>query len=116
VERSTVVLSCLFEVSRLYGGFFTSPAQLNSYPNWRFADALSYIKYAYVGVALNELTDYEFRCTAKQISAKTCSSGNQVISQKGYDQYTIPFLGGILLLYIAGVRFIGYLGLRFVKN
>jgi len=40
LELSTVVLSLLLELSRLYGGFFTSPKQLDLYENWRFADAL----------------------------------------------------------------------------
>lgn len=40
LELSTVVLSLLLELSRLYGGFFTSPKQLDLYDHWRFADAL----------------------------------------------------------------------------
>lgn len=36
VELSTVALSLLFEICRLYGGFFTSPAQLtDQYENWK---------------------------------------------------------------------------------
>jgi ATP-binding cassette subfamily G (WHITE) protein 2 len=45
IEMSTVVLSVLFEISRLFGGFFTSPEMLHEYPHWKFADALSYLKY-----------------------------------------------------------------------
>ena len=44
IEASTVALSIALEISRLYGGFFFSPAQLNATPGWRFADALSYLK------------------------------------------------------------------------
>jgi hypothetical protein len=55
VERSTVVLTMFFEMSRLYGGFFSSPAQLRQNMAWKFADVLSYVKYAFVGVALNVL-------------------------------------------------------------
>ena len=40
LELSTVVLSLLLELSRLYGGFFTSPKQLDLFDQWRFADAL----------------------------------------------------------------------------
>ena len=44
IELSTVVLACVYEISRLYGGWFVSPALLADYPRWKFADALSYIK------------------------------------------------------------------------
>ena len=113
MERSTVALSFLFEVCRLYGGFFTSPLQLKSHQGWAFADALSYIKYAFVGVALNELTDKQFDCIPGQ--ACPYPDGESIIVAKGYDQYTIGFCAGILVLYIVVARFIGYVALRFVK-
>ena len=113
VERSTVVLSFFFEVCRLYGGFFTSPLQLKSHQGWAFADALSYIKYAFMGVALNELTDLKFECPAT--GSCPLPNGNTIIEQKGYDQYTVQFCAGILVLYIFGARVIGYIALRFVK-
>lgn len=47
LELSTVVLSLLLELSRLYGGFFTSPKQLDLFESWRFADALRYVILAY---------------------------------------------------------------------
>ena len=114
VEMSTVVLSLLFEVCRLYGGFFTSPLQLQDYPNWRFADALSYIKYAFVGVALNELNGQDLVCDP----GETCKimSGKQIAAAKGYDEYTIGFCAGILVLYIFGCRAIAYLALKFLRN
>lgn len=68
MERSTVVLSLLFEISRLYGGFFTSPAQLESFPQWEFCDALSYIKYVFVGVSLNQLEGLDFTCKPGVVS------------------------------------------------
>ena len=113
VERSTVALSFLFEVCRLYGGFFTSPLQLKAHQGWAFADALSYIKYAFVGVALNELTGKTFDC----ISGQPCPypDGESIIIAKGYNQYTIGFCAGILVLYIFVARFIGYVALRFIK-
>lgn len=117
VERSTVVLSFLFEVCRLYGGFFTSPEQLTAFPDWQFADAISFIKYAFVGVALNQLEDLEFTCTAKQVAAKTCiQTGEKIIMTKGYDEYSISWLAGMLVAYIIIVRVVGYIALRFVKS
>ena len=101
---------------RLYGGFFTSPEQLLEYPDWKFADVLSYIKYAFVGIALNELNGLELSCTAQQIAKKTCvSSGEVIIEQKGYDEYHINYCAGILVVYIVVARLIAYLALKFIK-
>jgi len=44
IELSTVVLAMAYEWVRLYGGWFISPAQIELYPDWKFADVLSYIK------------------------------------------------------------------------
>lgn len=56
VEMSTVVLSLLLEICRLFGGFFAVPREIDARATeWKFADALSYIKYVFMGVALNEL-------------------------------------------------------------
>jgi len=117
VEMSTVVLSVLLEIARLYGGFFTSPLQLKEFPEWRFADALSYLKYVFVGVALNELTGLELTCTAAEVAANTCiTSGETIIASKGYDEYTIGFCAGILVLYIVGLRIISFIALRVINK
>lgn len=117
VEMSTVVLSVLLEISRLYGGFFTSPLQLKEFPEWRFADALSYLKYTFVGVALNELTGLELTCTAAEVAANTCiTSGETIIKSKGYDEYTIGFCAGILVVYIVGLRIISFIALRVINK
>jgi ATP-binding cassette subfamily G (WHITE) protein 2 len=116
VELSTVILSLFFEVCRLYGGFFTSPKQLDApeFAKWKWLDALSYIKYAFVGVALNELNGLEFTCPPDEVCEIT--SGEQVVAQKGYDQYSIAFCAGALVLYIIACRVIGYLGLKLIKH
>ena len=117
IEMSTVVLASLLEISRLYGGFFTSPLQLQAAPNWRFADALSYLKYAFVGVALNELTGLELTCTASDIAKQSCfTTGEQLIVANGYNQYNIGFLAGILTVFIVGCRLVAFLGLKYIKN
>lgn len=103
----------MFEVSRLFGGYYTSPKLLDDYPDWRFADALSYTKYAYVGLALNFLQDLKVECD----TGKTCliNSGEDIIKNLGYDEYTIGACFGYLIVLIVGFRLIGYLGLRFLK-
>lgn len=114
IERSTVVLTFLFEASRLFGGYYTSPKQLDDFPNWAFADALSYIKYAYIGVALNEFHGLEIDCPTGQTCATT--SGGQIIAQYGYDRYTIGGCVGYLIVLIIGFRLLAYLGLRYFKT
>jgi ATP-binding cassette subfamily G (WHITE) protein 2 len=113
VEMSTIVLSLLFEICRLYGGFFTSPAQLHDYEDWKFADVMSYIKYAYVGSALNELHGKEFVCDPGENC--TTFTGEQICKAKGYDEYTIGYCIGLLILYIFICRAIAYLALKFVR-
>ena len=117
IEMSTVVLASLLEISRLYGGFFTSPLQLISAYHWKFADALSYLKYAFVGVALNELHGLELTCTQSDIDAKSCfTTGEELIANLGYDEYTIGSLAGILAVFIVGCRLVAFLGLKYIKN
>ena len=50
---AVVVLPALLELSRLFSGYFLSPRLLPQHYVW--LDPLSYVKYAYVGSALNEL-------------------------------------------------------------
>ena len=102
-----------------------SPAQLKDYPDWKFADAMSYIKYAFVAVSLNENSTILLTCLPNQLN----SSGKCVISPLnvppysgeafnkfyGYSQYTIKFCVGMLAVYIVVCRIISYLALRYIK-
>jgi ATP-binding cassette subfamily G (WHITE) protein 2 len=109
IERSTVVMSFLFEFCRLFGGYYTSPLQMHDYPNWKWADALSYLKYTFVGAVLPIL-----RAIPGHDSPN--SKSQKIIDQYGYDQYTVSeCIGGVIAL-IVGFRLLGYLGLRFVKG
>jgi ATP-binding cassette subfamily G (WHITE) protein 2 len=100
----------LLEVSRLFGGFFLSPANLPSYFVW--LDALSYVKYAYVAVSLNEQTGLQIECP--DLSA-TCKSGEDTISHLGLDKLNIGTCAGVLIVMIVFFRVIAYLGVRFIK-
>lgn len=117
IELSTVVLSVYFEICRLYGGFFTSPAQLLLAHEWKFLDVISYIKYAFIGVARNELDGLVLTCTAEETALNQCKifSGETIMAEKGYDQYSMGYCAGSLVAYVIGVRFIGYLAIRFIK-
>jgi ATP-binding cassette subfamily G (WHITE) protein 2 len=114
VDLSAVLISLFFEISRLYGGFFTSPAQLQEFPQWRFLDAISFMKYTFVGAALNELTGKEFVCD-NGLTPCPVTSGQQIIELKGYDQYTIGYCAGIIVLYVFVCRVVAYLGLKFIR-
>lgn len=111
---SVILISLLFEISRLYGGFFTSPAQLQDYSEWRFLDAISFMKYTYVGSALNELTGKVFICDDGRVPCPI-TSGEQIIADKGYDEYTIAYCAGIIALYVVVCRIIAYVALKFVR-
>lgn len=108
IEKSTVIMSFFFEFCRLYGGYYTSPKEMLSSPEWKWADALSYLKYTYVGTV---------RQILESIPGHSTTSPSQVIiNTYGYDQYSagICIMGACVL--IIGFRICGYLGLRFVKR
>lgn len=109
---SLKILAICLEISRLFGGFFLEPARLPKYFAW--LDALSFIKYAFVSVSLNEYKDVVFTCPANTTCQYT--TGNQVIELRGYDYITIGGAVGVLLLFIFFMRFIAYVGLRFNKH
>ena len=70
-----------------------------------------------MGVAVNEMTDLTYTCTDKEIDANKCvTSGATTMAEKGYDQYSIGYCAGILVVYIVGCRIVAYLALRFIKR
>lgn len=114
---SLKILAICLEISRLFGGFFLEPARLPLYFSW--LDALSFIKYAFISVSLNEYKDVVFDCFESQrLPNGKCpiENGNYVINLRGYDYISIATATGILLLFIFVMRFIAYIGLRFNKH
>ena len=116
-DLSVTVLPIMLEVSRLFGGFFLSPANLPHYFVW--LDALSYVKYSYVGIALNELKALQLWCSSKAIAANNgncaITRGEQTIATLGLDQYSIGECAGLLMLYIVFCRTVAFLGIRYIK-
>ena len=121
IELSTVVVACFYEISRLYGGWFIKPADMALYPEWRFADALSYIKYSFVGISLNEDAGLVITCTAP---AKSCAApctvgapclGNTINNFYGYSDYSMGYCAGILVVYIVLAKLFSYVALRYIK-
>lgn len=124
IEMSTVIVAAAYEICRLYGGWFISPFLMDTYPDWKFADALSYIKYAFVGVSLNENDGLLLTCTTTELSAGKCAmppltaapfDGAAYNKFYGYDLYTIDYCFGLLIAYIIIARIIAYIALRTIK-
>jgi len=116
IPMSVAVLPMTLEISRLFGGFFLSPANLPGYFSW--LDALSYAKYSYVGISLNELHGLVITCTPAQLNAQgVCpiSSGEQTIKSLGFDKYTIHECALVLVAMIIFFRACAYLAIRFIK-
>jgi ATP-binding cassette subfamily G (WHITE) protein 2 len=100
----------ILEVTRLFGGFFLSPANLPPYFVW--LDALSYVKYSYVAVSLNEQRGLQIECPQ---AGGSCKSGDDTISHLGMDKFNIGMCAGVLIAMIVFFRLIAYLGVRFIK-
>ena len=67
-----------------------------------------------MGLVLNELRGLELECP----TGTTCkyTDGNDIIYASGYEEYSISFCIGILIVLIVGWRFLAYLGLRYIKT
>ena len=124
IEMSTVVAAMAYEIVRLYGGWFISPLLMSTYPDWKFADAVSYIKYAFVGVSLNENDGLVLTCLPTELVSGKCAmppltgptfDGNAYNKFYGYNQYTINYCFGILVAFIVIARIIAYIALRTIK-
>lgn len=114
-DMSVTVLPLALEVSRLFGGFFLAPSRLPKYFVW--LDALSYVKYTFVGTALNELNGLNLTCTEADRAKLSCiEHGETLIKERGYDYITVGGCAGVLIGYIIFCRFAAFLGVRFLKN
>lgn len=112
VTPSLAILPLALEVSRLFGGFFLPPTKLPNYFVW--LDALSYVKYTYVGLALNELHGQTYTCLDSD--PKPCTlTGQQVIERNGFDFISIPGAGFAIVGLIIGFRLLAYLIIRYRK-
>ncbi|KAL6046864.1 ABC2 type transporter superfamily protein [Balamuthia mandrillaris] len=117
VSLAITMLPITMEVCRLFGGFFLPPAKLPSYFSW--LDALSFVKYTYVGISLNELEGLEIHCDQDELSENgTCSitSGQQTIDKLGLDFISIWGCALVLLAMILVSRFTAYCALRWERQ
>lgn len=122
-DMSVTVLPMILEVSRLMGGFFLAPLHLPKYLAW--LDAISYVKYSFVGASLNELHDLSLSCDGNtaivynrtySIPQKCISNGQDIIQDRGYDYLNIPGCIAILIGFILFCRTWAFIGVRFLKH
>lgn len=120
---SVTVLPMVLEVIRLFGGFFVAPAFVPGYLSW--IDALSYVKYAFVGASLNELQGLSLSCEGLKVtvfnatynvSAPCIKTGEVFIQRNGYDYMNIGGCIAVLLSFVVFCRLVAFLGVRFLKN
>ena len=114
-DMSVTVLPLALEITRLFGGFFLAPSRLPKYFSW--LDAISYVKYTFIGTALNELDGLVLTCTATERDTLACiDNGQALIIERGYDYINIGGCIGALLGFILFCRFVAFLGVRFLKH
>lgn len=115
---SVTVLPMVLEVARLFGGFFLAPSRLPKYFSW--LDALSYIKYTFVGASLNELGGLVLSCpsnsTGNATAAPCFTNGEYFIEERGYNYISIGGCIGVLLSFIIFCRLVAFAGVRFLKH
>lgn len=118
LNLTTVVLSMGMEICRVYGGFFIPPILMKEIPAWRWADMLSYLKYCFLAGVISQLEGLKFECTDAEIANNKCTitTGEQVMAQRGYDDYTVAECIGAAIGFLVGYRIIAYIGLRYIKN
>lgn len=117
-ELSCVVVAFSFEITRMYGGWFPSPVQLqNFHKGWHFFSDVDYVKYIFFGVVLNEYTGLDLQCRTTELQAGKCliTHGEQILAQYGYDNFTISYCVGVLVGIISVYMFLSYLSLKLIK-
>jgi ABC-type multidrug transport system permease subunit len=119
-EASTavVVLPVWLEMNRLFSGYFLPPNLLPTHYVW--LDPLSYVKYVYVAVTLNELDGLVLPCpnvTGTNVTS-TCNPhlAHATIKKFGLDFITPAGCIGALFAYIIFCRTTAYFFLRFLKH
>lgn len=120
---SVTVLPMVLELTRLFGGFFIAPKRVPIYLSW--IDALSYIKYTFVGAALNELSGLTLNCEGLRtfvfnatynLTEKCITNGEELIVERGYGYLNVGGCIGILIGFAIFCRGVAFLGVRFLKN
>ena len=86
----------------------------------QFFDQISYMKYGYIGLCLNEYQDLTYRCgtALKPVCGPNdvyVKVGETTMANFGYERYKIDYCVGCMIVYISVCRIASYLALRFLK-
>lgn len=107
-------LALALETARIFSGFFLPPISLPAYFAW--LDAVSYLKYPYMGMVLNQFSNLVLACPALTNGTTTpCPfpTGNAYLESLGIGM--IPIVGCVFcsLALIFVLRLCSYLVIRF---
>lgn len=111
VLLSAAVLPMALEIARLFGGFFMPPVGLPLYFSW--LDAISYVKYAYMGLMMNEFQSLNASCSVNGTTIQNCVSGQTYLDSLGINYMPMYACALVLLGICIACRFAAYLILRF---
>lgn len=107
VLMASAVLPLAIEIARLFGGFFMPPIKLPIYFVW--LDAISYVKYVYMAITMNEFQGAPLTCST---NSSSCINGDVVLQQLGIDYIPIYACALVLIGLIVVLRGFTYLALR----
>lgn len=94
-----------------------APRPTSALPEHRL-DALSFVKYTYVSISLNELDGLKLTCKPTEVRANgrcPVHDGQQTIDTLGLDVLSMGECAAILVSYIVICRVIAFLGIRYIK-
>jgi ATP-binding cassette subfamily G (WHITE) protein 2 len=106
IIMAAATLPLAIEIARLFGGYFMPPVSLPLYFSW--IDALSYVKYVYMALTINEFSGLTIGCPASGV----CMNGNQVLSSLGIGFIPIYACALVLIGLILALRIATYIVLR----
>lgn len=81
----------------------------------QFFDQISYMKFGYIGLCLNEYQNLTLVCVRSVCAKAPVLNAIGIMKSYGYDRYNIQYCAGCMIVYIAVCRVTSYLALRFIK-
>lgn len=114
INKAVSIMPFLFEMNRLFAGFFIQPNLTPNYFKW--LQYLCYSTYGFIGASLNEFQDLKFICDSNELIKNDCpiKNGNQVLHLKGFDIFSVEKCFYGLLIYIFITKLLSYISLRFL--
>jgi ABC-type multidrug transport system ATPase subunit len=103
VEMAPQIAPAVVVLFLMFSGYFLNEASLPAVLGWM--KYLSFIRYAFQALCVNEFKDAEFVCAPTD---PDCVNGNQVLERLSFDNVTIVDRSAILLAMIVGWNIIAY--------